>query len=114
MKLDTSRIDTSKIDTGKIAGKIDLGRVSDFPAVRILRKWRSYDAGQIIWPAGMLRQVLLEARGEDGKPFAEVVAKAAPAAAKPERPVEIENKAVISDGGEKPEKPKMSRGKGKR
>jgi len=58
----------------------------DAPAVRILRKWRNFDAGAIIRPPGSVRQILLEARDDAGKPVAEIVS---PAASAPELAPEL-------------------------
>jgi len=63
----------NKMDTSKIAQKIDTSRIADKIAIRILRKWRNFDAGAIIRPPGSARQILLEAKDEQGKPVAEII-----------------------------------------
>jgi len=70
----------SKFDTSKIAEKIDTSRIADKIAVRIVRKWRNFDAGTIIRPPGAVRQILLEAKDQAGKPVAEIVDEVKPAA----------------------------------
>ena len=63
----------SKMDTSKIAEKIDTSRIVNKIAVRIVRKWRNYEAGVVIRPPGAVRQILLEAKDTEGNPVAEIV-----------------------------------------